>query len=175
MLCLATGKEQMAKLIRSEMEQRKANTELLDKIVGIYKKNKWVMILNDKRFWIFEASTIVCSILVNSFVDLIASESVIEFKLMFTGLSCACGVITWLLANGKHWLLFGLIYEIVLLMTIWIFMAILSIGDFHNSSNNAMTMEDWHIIIAFNIGVIFFTLIPTLLLAFFGYQIFRNK
>lgn len=55
------------------------------------------MILTDKRFWIFEASTIVYSVLVMLFVDLIASESVIEFKLIFTGLCCVSGVITWLL------------------------------------------------------------------------------
>lgn len=131
------------------------------------------MKLKDKRFWIFEASTIVYSILVNSFVELCASPSVIEFQLKFAGLCCICGVITWLLANGKHWLLFGLIYEIIILTTIWVILLVGKIFD--NPSNIAMTMEDWHILIALNVGVIFFTLIPTLFLAFFGYQVFRNK
>lgn len=37
MLCLVTGKTEKAKLLRSKMEQRKANTSLLDKIDGMYK------------------------------------------------------------------------------------------------------------------------------------------
>lgn len=37
MLCLTTGKTKKAKLLRSKMEQRKANTSLLDKIDEMYK------------------------------------------------------------------------------------------------------------------------------------------
>ena len=37
MLCLTTGKTKKAKSLRSKMEQRKANTSLLDKIDEMYK------------------------------------------------------------------------------------------------------------------------------------------
>lgn len=65
-------------------------------------------------------------------------------------------------------------YEVVLLTIIWV---VLLAGEIFSPdpSNITMTKEDWEIFMALNLVAIFLTLIPTLLLAFFGYQIFRKN
>ncbi|GFI66786.1 hypothetical protein IMSAG192_00308 [Muribaculaceae bacterium] len=76
------------------------------------------MKLTDKRFWIFEGFCILYSVLLMEIVDLLFGSSMLGFKLIIIGSCMISGLMTWLMADGKHWAIFGIIYEAVFLLII---------------------------------------------------------
>lgn len=129
----------------------------------------------NKRFWIFEAGVILYSLFILLIADAMFGYSEIEFKLIFTGIFLICGLITWLVMEGKHWLLFALIYEVILLsillMIFWIVFFCETPPELWFVKDTYTEDFEWLLAIIIIIGII--TIIPTLALSFFGYNIFR--
>lgn len=116
----------------------------------------------------FEAATCVYGIVVLFTFDLMFSKSTVEFYFLSMGVSCISGMITWIMANGKHWLLFSLIYELVLLAAT----SLLCLFETIFTDNSTITIDEFFsgvYIIA--ITALIPTIIPTLLLSFFGYHL----
>lgn len=133
------------------------------------------MMLKDKRFWIFEGFTILYVILLCFLGQLIWGKTTtsIEFILSLVGICAGSGFITWILANRKHWLLFGLIYEGVFLLIISCISLIYEIF-IHANVVNDLCLDVWFFIVdIITIGE--FTIIPTLILAFIGYKLFQKR
>lgn len=74
------------------------------------------MRLTDKRFLIFEGFCILYSVLLMEIVDLLFGSSMLGFKLIIVGSCMISGLMTWLMADGKHWAVFGIIYEVISLL-----------------------------------------------------------
>lgn len=73
----------------------------------------------DKRFWIFESFTLLYAIGLMVLAIVFWGKTVtIDLSLFVVGLCLASGIITWLVADGKHWFIFGLIYEVIFLFLI---------------------------------------------------------
>lgn len=85
------------------------------------------------------------------------------------------GLMTWLMADGKHWAVFGIIYEVISLL---ILSAIFWVSFFISTPLYAWIFKETYADIELfgylilTIGT--FTLLPTFGLAFFGYQLFRR-
>lgn len=132
------------------------------------------MKLTDKRFWIFEVSTLLYAIGLTA-LGCVVWEKTATIELGFF-LACVClisGLITWLIANGKHWFVFGLVYEVVFLCLIAAFCVIVAVV-----TNGTIFTDFWLdigilLVFIFSIGVVSF--LPTIALAFFGYHIFRRN
>ncbi len=133
------------------------------------------MWLKDKRFWIFEGFTMLYVILLSILGHLIWGKTTtsIEFILSLVGVCAGSGFITWILANRKHWLLFGLIYEGVFLLIISCVFLIATIIN-HRAVFNDLWLDVW-IFIVYIITIGAFTIIPTLILAFIGYKLFQKR
>lgn len=132
------------------------------------------MALTDKRFWIFEASTLLYAI------GLLALGCVVWDKTSTIGLglflACVClisGLITWLIANGKHWFVFGLVYEVVFLCLMAAFCVIAAVATNGTIFNDFWLDIGILLVFIFTIGLV--SLLPTIALAFFGYHIFRKN
>ena len=74
------------------------------------------MKLMDKRFWIFEGFCILYSVLLMEIVDLLFGSSMLGFKLIIACMCLISGLMTWLMAYGKRWAIFGIIYEVISLL-----------------------------------------------------------
>ena len=133
------------------------------------------MRLTDKRFWIFEGFCILYSILLMEIVDLLFGSSMLGFKLIIACMCLISGLMTWLMADGKHWTVFGIIYEVISLL---ILSAIFWVSFFISTPLYAWIFKETYADIELfgylilTIGT--FTLLPTFGLAFFGYQLFRR-
>lgn len=89
------------------------------------------------------------------------------------GVSCISGLITWLLGNGKHWVIFGLIYEGVFLFVMLALLLILV--EFTKESDSGNIFLDVYIFTGTIIMIMVISIIPTLALAFFGYRLFQKR
>lgn len=128
------------------------------------------MELTDKRFWIFEGFTIVYAIALLMLVIALSGKSFsVDFLLIFAGGSCMSGAITWLLGNGKHWLVFGLIHEGVMLFIIATSLWISAIA--YNQFDSIAISIIIYVMTAF----VTISIIPTLALAYFGYGLFQKR
>lgn len=132
------------------------------------------MRLTDKRFLIFEGFCILYSVLLTEIVDLLFGSSMLGFKLIIAGSCLISGLMTWLMADGKHWAVFGIIYEAIFLLII---SAIFWVSFFISTPLYTWFFKETYADIGLfgylilTIGT--FTLLPTFGLAFFGYQLFR--
>lgn len=133
------------------------------------------MRLTDKRFLIFEGFCILYSVLLMEIVDLLFGSSMLGFKLIIACMCLISGLMTWLMADGKHWAVFGIIYEAVFLLII---SAIFWVSFFISTPLYTWFFKETYADIGLfgylilTIGT--FTFLPTLGLAFFGYQLFRR-
>lgn len=133
------------------------------------------MRLTDKRFLIFEGFCILYSVLLMEIVDLLFGSSMLGFKLIIVGSCMISGLMTWLMAYGKRWAIFGIIYEVISLL---ILSAIFWVSFFISTPLYAWISKETYADIELfgylilTIGT--FTLLPTFGLAFFGYQLFRR-
>ena len=132
------------------------------------------MRLTDKRFLIFEGFCILYSVLLMEIVNLLFGSSMLGFKLIIACMCLISGLMTWLMADGKHWAVFGIIYEAIFLLII---SAIFWVSFFISTPLYAWIFKETYADIELfgylilTIGT--FTLLPTFGLAFFGYQLFR--
>ena len=132
------------------------------------------MRLTDKRFLIFEGFCILYSVLLMEIVDLLFGSSMLGFKLIIACMCLISGLMTWLMAYGKRWAIFGIIYEVISLL---ILSAIFWVSFFISTPLYTWFFKETYADIGLfgylilTIGT--FTLLPTFGLAFFGYQLFR--
>ncbi len=67
------------------------------------------MKLTDKRFWKFEAFTFLYAIGLILLVGFLFDKPIpFERTVYFSSLFLLSGLVAWLVANGKHWFVFGL-------------------------------------------------------------------
>ncbi len=132
------------------------------------------MNLTYKRFWLFEASTLLYVIVLMVLECVVwGKTTTIESGLFLVCVCLISGLLTWLIANGKHWFVFGLVYEAVFLCLIaafCVFEAIITSGTIFNDFWLDICIL---LVFIFTIGVVSF--LPTIALAFFGYHILRKK
>lgn len=132
------------------------------------------MELRNKRFWIFEVFTLLYAIGLAALGCVVWDKTgTIELGLILECLCLISGLITWLIANGNHWFVFGLVYEVVFLCLIAAFCVIVAVV-----TNGTIFTDFWLdigilLVFIFSIGVVSF--LPTIELAFFGYHIFRRN
>ena len=128
------------------------------------------MKLTDKRLWIFEGYTILYSILLMFLLCVVSGKPyMLDAQLLLTVFCAISGLITWLIANGKYWVIFGLIYEVVFITVItiffWVYCSIIG------------SVDEIALMIFFSfipiIAII--TVFPSVALAFFGYHIINKK
>lgn len=132
------------------------------------------MKLTDKRFWIFEVSTLLYAIGLTALGCVVWEKTAtIELGLFLTCVCLISGLITWLIANGKHWFVFGLVYEVVFLCLIAAFCVIVAVVTSGTIFNDFWLDIGILLVFIFTIGVV--SLLPAIALAFFGYHIFRKK
>lgn len=132
------------------------------------------MKLTDIRFWIFEASTILYAIGLTVLGCVVwGKTATIELGLFLVCLCFISGLITWLIANGKHWFVLGLVYEVVFLCLIAAFCVIAAVVTNGTIFNDFWLDVGILLVFIFTIGVV--SLLPTIALAFFGYHIFRKN
>lgn len=130
------------------------------------------MRLTDKRFWIFECSTVVYATVLLLIVYIFWGKpwtfTILPSVIVFSGV---CGCITWLLANGKHWAVYGIIYEAVQLSVGSILFWMKYVMNRHGEVDEIDVMIFLYSIFVFVIITIF----PTFALAFFGYKLFQKR
>lgn len=128
------------------------------------------MKLTDKRFWIFEAFTIIYAGLLMLLELIIFGKSLTgEIMLFIIAWCCITGSITWPFANGKHWFVFGLIYEALFIILLFAYLII--DGLIHG-------LMDWiylPLCFAFIFTIAIICLIPSIVLAFVGYHLFNRN
>jgi len=130
------------------------------------------MKLTDKRFWIFEGFTIVYAVVLLLIVYIGWDKSYVFVYLPSMILLCGmCGFFTWLLSNRRHWFVFGLIYEAVLLcvssVLFWMHRLFAFAGEVDSIDVNIFFLC---VLFIFAISII-----PTFVLAFFGYKLFQKR
>lgn len=132
------------------------------------------MKLIDKRLGLFEIFTLLYAIGLTALGCVVWDKTAtIELGLF---LACVClisGLITWLIANGKHWFVFGLVYEVVFLCLIAAFCVIVAVVTNGTIFNDFWLDIGILLVFIFTIGVASF--LPTIALAFVGYYLFCKK
>lgn len=128
------------------------------------------MKLTDKRLWIFEGYTILYSILLMFLLCVVSGKPyMLDAQLLLTVFCAISGLITWFIAYGKHWVVFGLIYEVVFITVIsiffWVYCSIISSVD-------EITLMMFFYFIPI-IAII--TVFSSVALAFFGYHLINKK
>lgn len=127
-----------------------------------------------KRFWIFEAFTVLYAIGLMLLGYMVwGKSSVVEFQLSVVGLCCISGLATWPIAKGRHWLVFGLIYEAVFLLMISVCLWIDAMINHATVFNDLLL--DISIFLNFISVIAVVTFLPSLALAFFGYHLFDKN
>lgn len=127
-----------------------------------------------KRFWIFEAFTVLYAIgLMLLGYGVWGKSSVVEFQLSVVGLCCISGLATWPIAKGRHWLVFGFIYEAVFLLIISVCLWIDAMINHATVFNDLLLDISIFLYFIFVIAVV--TFLPSLALAFFGYHLFDKN
>lgn len=137
--------------------------------------------LRDRRFWIFEGATVFYAmvlvmlgyimydnifdvIVLVTLGDIMYGNSVATVYLIFIALCTISGAIAWSLANRSHWLVFGAFYLAVLLFVSFVALCFLC-------KDGAVILVLLWLIIPFAV----ISIVPTIALAFFGYQMFRSR
>ena len=129
------------------------------------------MILTDKRFWKFEAFTILYAGVLMLIELTIFGKSLTSEMVLFTiGWCCITSAITWPLVNGKHWFAFGLIYEVIFIILLF---AYLMIDGLIRGLLNWLDYLEMCVAFVFPIAVVCF--IPSMILAFVGYHLFNKN
>lgn len=129
------------------------------------------MRLTDKRFWIFEGFTIVYAVVLLLIVYIGWDKSYVFVYLPSMILLCGmCGFFTCLLSNRRHWFVFGLIYEAVLLCVSSVLFWMHRLFAF-NSEVDSIDVNSFFLCILFIFAI---SIIPTFVLAFFGYKLFQK-
>lgn len=132
------------------------------------------MKLTDKRFLIFEASTLLYAIVLMALGCMVWSKTAtIELGLILGCLCLVSGLMTWLIANGKHWFVFGLVYEVVLLCLIAV-SCVIGAAETDGTVFNDFWL-DVGILLAFIFSIGVASFLPTMALAFLGYHLFHKK
>lgn len=131
------------------------------------------MQLTEKRFWIFEAFTVLYAIGLSFLAHEVWSASPLMGEILpaAIGISCISGLITWLTAKAKHWFYFAIIFEAVFLA---LFYALILIGAVINKAtifNDILLDITISVVFILTVGVVIF--IPTLALAYIGYNLFK--
>lgn len=123
-----------------------------------------------RRFWIFESFTLLYAIgLMTLGIVVWGKTTTIDLSLFVICLCLASGLITWFVADGKHWFIFGLIYEVIFL-----FLIIIGTWVTGSSAFNDLC-QDMAIFFVFIFTIAIVSFLPTLALAFLGYHLFcRN-
>ena len=128
------------------------------------------MKLTDKRFWIFEAFTIIYAGLLMLLELIIFGKSLTGEIILFIIAWCyITGAITWPFANGKHWFVFGLIYEALFIILLFAYLIIDGVIS---------GLLDWIVFemcVAFVLPIAIVCLIPSMILAFVGYHLFNKN
>lgn len=134
------------------------------------------MKLTDKRFWKFEAFTFLYAIGLILLVGLLFDKSIpFERTVYFSSLFLMSGLVAWLVANGKHWFVFGLVYEIIF-MILWTLMLAVAYYIEYDSLNHAIEdgVIDAGLLVYLLVVPAIAMFIPSLVLAFFGYHLINN-
>lgn len=125
------------------------------------------MKLTDRRFWIFEGCCAIYGVVILLLGNLIwGKDAIIEIWLTSIGLCTISGTLTWLIADGKHWLIFGIIYECVLMGCL----SLILLGDAMINKTSEFSSFDLWIFLSFMLMIACMTIIPTMILAFTGYR-----
>ncbi len=129
------------------------------------------MKLTDKRFWKFEAFTILyAGVLMLLELTIFGKSLTSEIVLFTIGWGCITSAITWLFANGKHWFAFGLIYEAIFIILLF---AYLMIDGLIRGLLDWIDYLEMCVAFVFPIAVVCF--IPSMILAFVGYHTFNKN
>ena len=129
------------------------------------------MKLTDKRFWKFEAFTILyAGVLMLLELTIFGKSLTSEIVLFTIGWCCITSAITWLFANGKHWSAFGLIYEAIFIILLF---AYLMIDGLIRGLLDWIDYLEMCVAFVFPIAVVCF--IPSMILAFVGYHTFNKN
>ena len=123
----------------------------------------------DKRFWIFEGFTLLYAIALMILDFMAWGHSAAGTLFFFVGSCCTSGWVTFLIANGKHWLVFGLVYEVIYLLLL--FMYLLADGWMSGYFDE----EYLDMCLAFIYPIAIVSLFPSLALAFVGYHLFNEN
>lgn len=135
------------------------------------------MKLTDKRLWKFEAFTFLYAIGLILLVGLIFDKPIpFERTVYFSSLFLMSGLLAWLVANGKHWFVFGLVYEIIF-MILWTLMLAVAYYIEYDSLNHAIEdgIIDTGLLVYLLVVPAIVMFIPSLVLAFFGYHLINKK
>ena len=128
------------------------------------------MKLTDKRYWIFEAFTIIYAGLLILLELIIFGKSLTgEIILFIIAWCCITGSITWPFANGKHWFVFGLIYEALFIFLLFAYLIVDGVIS---------GLLDWfgfEMYVAFVLPIAIVCFIPSMILAFVGYHLFNKN
>ena len=128
------------------------------------------MKLTDKRFWIFEAFTIIYAGLLMLLELIIFGKPLTgEIMLFIIAWCCITGAITWPFANGKHWFVLGLIYEVLFIILLSAYLMI----DGLNSG--LLDRIGFEMCVAFVFPIAIVCFIPSMILAFVGYHLFNKS
>lgn len=129
------------------------------------------MKLTDKRFWKFEAFTILyAGVLMLLELTIFGKSLTSEIVLFTIGWCCITSAITWLFANEKHWFAFGLIYETIFIILLF---AYLMIDGLIRGLLDWIDYLEMCVAFVFPIAVVCF--IPSMILAFVGYHTFNKN
>ncbi|MDE6264966.1 MAG: hypothetical protein K2M11_07460 [Paramuribaculum sp.] len=132
------------------------------------------MQLTDKRFMIFEVATIVYAIGLMLIAKCVWEKTpTIGILTFLIGFSLISGLITWIIANGKHWFVFGLTYEAIFLLLITLCMIFDAIIGGYSVFNDLYL--DILILFAFVFTIAVVCFIPSMILAFVGYHLFGKS
>ena len=129
------------------------------------------MKLTDKRFWKFEAFTILyAGVLMLLELTIFGKSLTSEIVLFTIGWCCITSAITWLFANGKHWFAYRLIYEAIFIILLFAYLMI---------DGLIRGLLDWidylEMCVAFVFPIAVVSLIPSMILAFVGYHTFNKN
>ena len=123
------------------------------------------MKLTDKRFWKFEAFTILyAGVLMLLELTIFGKSLTSEIVLFTIGWCCITS------ANGKHWFAFGLIYEAIFIILLF---AYLMIDGLIRGLLDWIDYLEMCVAFVFPIAVVCF--IPSMILAFVGYHTFNKN
>lgn len=129
-------------------------------------EGKTTMKITDKRFWIFEGFTIIHAI---------AEAWVVDNMIYVVCIFAVCalsGIITWLLADGKDWITFGFTYEVVHVYCVSLLIWIAELINFSLNSNEVHLLGVNAFFVFISVFIII-TAVPSFVLAFVGYELFR--
>ncbi len=131
--------------------------------------------LRDRRFWIFEGATVFYAMVLVMLGNIMFGNSVAMVYLISIALCSISGAIAWPLANRSHWLVFGTFDWAVLLFVS--FVALCFYAQLGTEFYSLRLLFKDGVLILFWLIIPFavFSIVPTIALAFFGYQMFRSR